>query len=234
MHPNTFPQAVLDRIALRRGGLYAFETIDPRKTALVVVDMQNAFCAAGAAGEVALAKEIVPNINLLAREMRAVSGTVAWVQTALQRRDDWPVFLNMLLLPEYADRYVRDLKPGGEGYKLWPKLEADTSDLYVTKNRFSAFLPSASRLPEILRARGIDTVLIVGTLTNVCCESSARDAAMSDFRTIMIGDANACRSDEEHIASLTTFFQVFGDVRSTEQVVSLLRNSSAADLRAAG
>jgi ureidoacrylate peracid hydrolase len=234
MHSTTLPQGVLDRIALRRGGLYAFETIDPRKTALVVVDMQNAFCAAGAAGEVALAKEIVPNINRLAREMRAAAGTVVWVQTSLQRREDWPVFLNMLLLPDVADRYVRDLRPGGEGYKLWPKLEAEAGDLYVTKNRFSAFLPSACKLPEILRARGIDTVLIVGTLTNVCCESSARDASMSDFRTIMVSDANACRSDDEHVASLSTFFQVFGDVRSAEQVVSLLRKSSANGLRAAG
>jgi ureidoacrylate peracid hydrolase len=186
--------------------------------------MQNGFCAPGAAGEVALAKEIVPNINVLARATRAAGGLVAWVQTAVSRRDDWPMLLNVMVGPEMADRYVRDLHPDGEGYKLWPALEPRTDDLYVTKSRFSAFLPSACELPQILRARGIDTVLVVGTLTNVCCESSARDAAMSDFKTIMVSDANACRSDEEHSASLSTFLQVFGDVQSTGEALSLMRN----------
>jgi ureidoacrylate peracid hydrolase len=223
MHPFALSQTVLDRIAQRRGRLHPFEEIEPRKTVLVVVDMQNCFCAPGAAGEVALAKQIVPNINLLAQTTRAAGGLVAWVQTSLSRRDDWPVFMNMLLLPELADRYVRDLHPDGEGYKLWPALATEPGDLYVTKNRFSAFLPSACRLPQVLRSRGIDTVLVVGTLTNVCCESSARDAAMSDFKTVMVSDGNACRSDEEHIASLSTFLQVFGDVRSTEEIVSLMR-----------
>jgi ureidoacrylate peracid hydrolase len=228
MHPFALSQTVLDRIAQRRGRLHPFEAIEPQKTALVVVDMQNCFCAPGAAGEVALAKEIVPNINVLAQATRAAGGLVAWVQTSLSRRDDWPVFMNMLLLPEVADRYVRDLHPDGEGYKLWPALAPEPDDLYVTKNRFSAFLPSACRLPQVLRSRGIDTVLVVGTLTNVCCESSARDAAMSDFRTVMVSDGNACRSDEEHTASLSTFLQVFGDVRSTEEIVSLMRNPSRA------
>ena len=228
MHPFALSQTVLDRIAQRRGRLHPFEAIEPQKTALVVVDMQNCFCAPGAAGEVALAKEIVPNINVLAQATRAAGELVAWVQTSLSRRDDWPVFMNMLLLPEVADRYVRDLHPDGEGYKLWPALAPEPDDLYVTKNRFSAFLPSACRLPQVLRSRGIDTVLVVGTLTNVCCESSARDAAMSDFKTVMVSDGNACRSDEEHIASLSTFLQVFGDVRSTEEIVSLMRNPSRA------
>src|SRR5262249_46154532 len=138
----------------------------------------------------------------------------------------WPVFMNMLLLPEIADHFVRDLHPGGEGYKLWPALEPGPDDLYVTKTRFSALLPSACNLPQILRERGADTVLVVGTLTNVCCESSARDAAMADFKTIMVSDVNACRSDEEHIASLSTFLQVFGDVRPTKEVVSLMRRRS--------
>jgi ureidoacrylate peracid hydrolase len=228
MHPFSLSQTVLDRIVERRGRLHPFEQVEPRKTALVVIDMQNGFCAPGAAGEVALAKEIVPNINALARATRAAGGLVAWVQTCVSRRDDWPILLNMMLQPETADRYVRDLHPDGEGYKLWPALEPGEDDLYVTKTRFSAFLPSACPLPQVLRERGIDTVLVVCTLTNVCCESSARDAAMADFKTIMVSDANACRSDAEHIASLSTFLQVFGDVRSTGEAISLMRQPSDA------
>jgi len=223
MHPNDIPQAILDRVAQRRGRVHAFEAIEAHKTALVVVDMQNAFCAAGAAGEVPLAKELSPNINRLARETRATGGLVVWVQSAIRRIEDWPVFLDTLLKPELAHHYVSDLTPGSEGHKLWPALEAEPNDLYVTKNRFSAFLPSACDLPNILRERGIDTVLITGTLTNVCCESSARDAAMQDFKTIMVSDGNATRSDEDHLATLRTFLAVFGDVRSTDETIGLLQ-----------
>ena len=67
-----------------------------------------------------------------------------------------------------------------------------------------------------------DTLLVTGTLTNVCCESTARDAMMRDFKTVMISDANAARSLADHLAGLRTFVQVFGDVRSTKEVVALL------------
>ena len=106
-------------------------------------------------------------------------------------------------------------------------MESDARDLFVTKNRYSAFLPTSSDLARQLRARGIDTVVIVGTLTNVCCESSARDAAMLDFRTFMISDANAARTDDEHLATLVTFIQTFGDVRSSDEMVGLLQAGAA-------
>ena len=69
---------------------------------------------------------------------------------------------------------------------------------------------------------GIDTVIIAGTLTNVCCEASARDAMMADFKTFMAADANAARSDAEHLASLATVIQFFGDVRSCDELIAML------------
>ena len=74
---------------------------------------------------------------------------------------------------------------------LWPGLDVLLGDEMVPKYRFSAFLPGASDLPARLRARGFDTVLITGTVTNVCCESSARDAMMTNFRVVMVSDGNA-------------------------------------------
>ena len=74
-----------------------------------------------------------------------------------------------------------------------------------------------------MRARGFDTVLITGTVTNVCCESSARDANMTNFRTIMVSDGNAALSQEEHDASLTAFYNTFGDVMDTDMIVASLR-----------
>ena len=102
-------------------------------------------------------------------------------------------------------------------------MEPAEGDLFIAKNRYSAFLPTASTLGNALRERGIDTVVIVETLSNVCCESSARDAAMLDFKTFMVSDANAALTDEEHMATLMNFIQYpFGDVRSTDEMIGML------------
>ena len=139
---------------------------------------------------------------------------------------DWPVFLSELVDRENSARILAELQPGSEGHKLWPECTVEPSDLVVPKNRFSAFLPSACGLAGILKSKGIESVLIGGTLTNVCSEASARDAAMQDFKTTIVSDANAARSDDEHRASLITFIQSFGDVRTTDELVALLRRGA--------
>lgn len=225
MHPTALSQTTIDRVTKRRGSVHAFKEIEPTKTALVVIDMQNCFCKPGSAGEVPLAREIVPNINKLAKQLRSAGGVVAWVQMTVKNKADWPIFLDLLVDEELAAHYLQDLLPGGEGQKLWPEMQTESPDLFVEKNRFSAFLPSACNLGAQLRGRGIDTVIIVGTLTNVCSESSGRDAAMSDFKTIIVSDGNACRSDDDHLATLNTFMQVFGDVYSTDELVAMIQDA---------
>ena len=101
-------------------------------------------------------------------------------------------------------------------------LQPQPGEVVVDKTRYSAFFPGACTLPQQLRERGIDTVIIAGTLTNVCCEASARDAMMADFKTFMAADANAARSDAEHLASLATVIQFFGDVRSCDELIAML------------
>lgn len=226
MHPTQLPSHVVDRIIFRRGRLHGFERVDTSRTALVVIDMQNVFCAEGAAVEVATAREIVPNINRLAQTTRDGGGLVVWVQMTVARRQEWALVLDNLLTPAQAERVLEGIKPGSEGQALWPAMDAKPSDLFITKNRYSAFLPSSSNIAQELRSRGIENVVITGTLTNVCCESSARDAAMQDFKTFMISDANAARTDEEHMGTLVNFIQTFGDVRSTDEMIFMLENGA--------
>ena len=85
----------------------------------------------------------------------------------------------------------------------------------------------------MLRARGLDTLLITGTVTNVCCESTARDAMMLNFRTIMVTDGNAAVTDEDHNASLIAFYLTFGDIMSTDRLVACLERNARASLAAA-
>ena len=226
MHPTTLPAHVVDRIVFRRGRLHGFEKVDPAKTALVVVDMQNVFCAEGSAVEVPISREIVPNINRLARATRETGGTVVWVQMTISRHEDWSLMLDNLLTPALGERTLAGLLPGSEGQKLWPAMEPAKGDLYIEKNRFSAFLPSSSNIAAVLRARGIEYVIITGTVTNVCCESSARDAAMMDFKTFMISDGNAALADDAHIATLSSFINSFGDVRTTDEMIGLLEKGA--------
>jgi nicotinamidase-related amidase len=95
-------------------------------------------------------------------------------------------------------------------------------DLLVEKTAASAFFPGRCPQPALLDARDITTVLITGTVTNVCCESSARDASTLGYRVIMVADANAARRDQDHNATLYTIYRTFGDVRSTADVLRMI------------
>jgi ureidoacrylate peracid hydrolase len=75
----------------------------------------------------------------------------------------------------------------------------------------------------MLRNFGIDTLLIAGTKTNICCESTARDAMMLDFQVVMLSDCCAALSDDEHLATLETFIQQFGDVMTGGEVLKALK-----------
>ncbi len=93
----------------------------------------------------------------------------------------------------------------------------------LIKNRYSAFSPGASPLERELRARGIDTLLVAGTKTNVCCDSTARDAMMLGFKSVLLSDCCAALSDDEHRSALETFIQQFGDVMTGEEALARLR-----------
>jgi len=225
MHPAELPEEIVERMRQRRGSLHIFDRLEAARTALVVIDMQHSFVSADSASSVPAARAIVPNVNRLAAALRAAGCTVAWVQATYTRTGPgyWPLFFDYMVTPEVSARILEGLVAGSPGHALWHELEVLPADLRVTKNRYSAFFPGSSELPQLLRGRSIDTVLIAGTMTNVCCEASARDAMMDGFKTVMVSDANAARSDAEHVAALATIVQFFGDVRSTDEVVEILR-----------
>lgn len=141
-------------------------------------------------------RAIVPTVNRLADALRGSGRTVAWLQATFER-DGWPLFFEHMVRPELAAQILAALRPESADHALWSKLSIAPEDIVVPKYRFSAFLPGASTLPAILRGRGVDTVLIAGCMTNMCCDSSARDAIMTDFRTAMFADCNAAWTDAE-------------------------------------
>ncbi len=127
-----------------------------------------------------------------------------------------------MLTPERAKIRLANLDETASDFALYPKLEPSPADMRVKKIKFSAFIAGSSDLHARLQSRGIESLLITGTVTNVCCESTARDAMMLDYRVVMVSDGNASSSDEEHAASLNNFVVYFGDVLTTDDVISRL------------
>ena len=221
----------------RRGREHIFDDLDPTKTALVVVDMQNGF--------------MVPELGACRLQDGArdrAQHQPAGAGGARHRRhgDLDPDRLHRRDADELVDALRHDaaegrasaakfsLSPSNKGYEIFPDLKIEQTDLIVEKNRYSAFIQGSSNIEEVLRSRGLDTLLITGTVTNVCCESTARDAMMRNFKTIMITDGNAANTDEDHNAALNNFYLTFGDIMSTDFAIGCLHAQRAEGPRRGG
>lgn len=230
MHDFTLSQTDKDLIIKRRGRLHAFESLEPARTALLVVDMQNAFVKEELAhAYVAEAASIAPNINTLASALRGGGGSVVWIKNTFTEEslESWSHFHEELWAPGRKERRIAAMSEGTVGHHIYDGLDVLPEDLEINKTRYSAFIQGSSDLAATLREREVDTVLVTGTVTNVCCESTGRDAMMLNFRTIMVSDANAAGNDDAHQASLASFWTTFGDVRSTAEVVDLIAAAAA-------
>src|SRR5262245_53659797 len=212
---------IVERVLARRGRLHLFDSLDPKRTALVVIDMQNAFVAPGAPMEVPAARGIVAPINRLAAELRRRGVAVIWIAHE-NRKDgrDWAGFFDAFVAPGRRADASAALSAGAELQKLFPALDVARDDLRMAKNRYSAFIKNDFEAK--LKQRGIDTLLIAGTKTNVCCECTARDAMMLDYKVVLLSDCTAALSDEEQRATLENMIQQFGDVLTSNEAIALL------------
>lgn len=223
MHKIAIPQAAIDEILRRRESLHVFTDLVPARTAHVVIDLQNGFMAPGQPMEIPIAREIVPNVNRISAALRAAGGVVVFLQNTIDVRahETWSTWFNYLSGGKRRDRMQTAFAPGSYGHSLWAGLEVLPVDLRLNKTRFSAFAHGASELHAVLQAREIDTVIITGTSTDVCCDSTARDAMMLNYKVIFASDGTATHTDEEHNATLGILL-LFADVMSTDEVVRYL------------
>ena len=223
MHRAAIRPEIAERVVARRGKLHLFDKLDAKRTALLVIDMQNAFVAPGSPIEVPAARGIVAPINRLAAALRARGVPVIWVMHENQKGGrDWAGFFDAFVAPGKREQAAAALEAGARLQALWPQLDAAPGDLRVAKNRYSAFIGKSSALEGLLRQKSLDTLLIAGTKTNVCCECTARDAMMLDFKVVLLSDCTAALSDEEQRATLENVIQQFGDVRTADEALALL------------
>ena len=212
-HPSGIDQRIVRKMVGRRGRLHLYEDLHPARTALVVLDLD-----AGSVQRDPRILRTVDPVNDVAHRLREGGGTVAWVTTPSPTISEH----SRAILGTAADAYLADWVDGGPGHHLWPELDAVRTDVRATKRGSSAFFPGKADLHEQLVQRGVDTILVAGAVTNVCCESSARDAAELDYRVVMISDALTGHSFGAHEASLAAIYRNFGDVRPSSEIIDLL------------
>lgn len=160
--------------------------IDPARTAMIVVDMQNDFVAVGAPMETPAARAVVPRL-VEALGICRDAGTRVIYTAHVHRRDGSGMGLFDDMHPPIASRDA--LVDGTPGVDIYAELAPAEGEHVIKKHRYSAFF--GTDLDIVLREWNIDTVIISGTTTENCCLATARDAMFRNYRVVFLSDATA-------------------------------------------
>lgn len=218
-HITTLPEWAIER----GRALNDVRTLDPARTALVVIDMQSVFMDPAQVFGNPHAMDIVPAVNRLAAAFRAAGCPVIWTRQTVSDEPPlaMPAWQYDLSLPAVAQA-VAVMRAGTDSHALHPLMDVADRDHVLDKYRYSAFLCPAGALNLTLGALQVDCIVIAGTLTNCCCDSTARDGNMLGFKTILVSDGCAAPTDAEHNAALMLARLNFADVKATDDVIALL------------
>ena len=193
-------------------------TLRPRMAALLVVDVQNDFVSpegsAGKRGEdVSAALAMVPNLLRLINEARRVGLTVVYIRTTHSEWTDTPSWIYR----SSQKSGLNTCREGTWGAEFYDGIAPLPSERVVIKHRYSAFINTD--LNTVLKARNIQSVLVCGVATNVCVETTARDAYIYDYYVTMIDDCSAAYEAKLHLGTLENMQRHFGLVASSTEII---------------
>lgn len=195
--------------------------VNPIHVALIVIDMQNFVCAAKGGAIFPGMDEVIQNTNKLVDICHERAIPVIWIRHNINTDGDssdgglYPVFHN----PEQ----LSSVENFSESTEIYSELHfSNNHDHVVFKNRYSAFLPvpSKSDLQLKLSSLKIKQLIVTGVATNVCVESTVRDAMQLDYEVILIKDATTTFDEIIKEASLMNIRLLFGDVRSAQNIIA--------------
>jgi len=194
------------------------ERCNPEVGCLIVVDVQNDFCspkgaAAQRGNDVTGAMEMVRRLVHLIAEARRVSLPIVYIKTTHSEWTDTPSWLYRK--PEGKD--VKTCREGTWGAELYEGIAPLPHERVVIKHRYSAFINTD--LNTVLKAKGVESVLVTGVATNVCVETTARDAFMYDFYVTMVDDCSAAYNQPLHESTLENIRRHFGLVASSAEII---------------
>jgi nicotinamidase-related amidase len=205
-----------------KGELQVLE-LDPERTALIIVDMQNDFVRQGAPLEVPDARGTIDNHRKLLKRFRDrprlivftrfIAGparTLIWNWSTVLSPPTcccWPGFM----------RSYKDVEGTRDAAAVIDELAPLPNELQVDKYNYGAF--HRTSLLDSLQARGVEAVVVTGTVTQICVDETARGAFREGLKAVMISDAVSSFDQALHHAALTNFAMKFGWVMSTDEVL---------------
>lgn len=204
--------------------------LDRQRSALIIVDMQTVFCDSDGALYVPSTEAIIEPIKILADACRCAKIPVIYLRHVLRgdgsdsgrMRDLYPDVDQVLARDNPQVEIINELAPG-------------SNDIIVDKLFYSGF--HNTDLDTILRARDIDTLMVCGTVTNVCCDTTIRDAVHREYKVVALSDAmaampypdvgfGAVSAEEVQKVALTTFAYEFGEVARCADVMQRIYRTS--------
>jgi ureidoacrylate peracid hydrolase len=191
----------------------------PPECALVIIDVQNDYChdngALSKSGrKVSDIRRMVPRLVEVVEKARQAQVTVVHVRMANNELTKSDAYLEHRSRHSRGNRQVcQEGTWGADFYEIQPR----PGEPVVTKHRYSAF--ADTDFATILRARGIKTVILAGVTTDVCVESTARDAFMRDYHVLFLSDCTGVDDPAVQQATLERIDRYFGHVASSEDVV---------------
>ena len=204
--------------------------IDPARTALINVDLQNVFVE-GFDISATDGPEVVQRLNALSRVGRAHGMMV--IHTINELRADGS---NRGIASEVVTAYLQStgtnrkggITAGTDGAKLHESLEVEPSDILLTKQRYGAF--TGTDLDLILRSKGIEAVIVGGIATNVCCDTTAREANQRDYKVFFLSDGTGnhgmqgLSAEEIKAATLASIRLAFGQVLTVDEAIAKIED----------
>ena len=203
------------------------EIVEPAHTAVLVIDMQNDFCAPGGHTEVNLGKDVadcqaaVAPIERLVASARRAGAPVVWIKADYDRAYLSPPIHARQVARGIAEAYCVSGTWGAAFYRVSP----EEGDLVIEKHRHSAFI--GTPLDRVLRDRGIRTVVVAGVQTHVCVESSLRDASARGYYVVVPGDCVGSFDRDLHDKTLRCVAMHFGEVVESAALLASWRRDPA-------
>ncbi len=181
------------------------------KTALLIIDMQNDFVQKGSFLEVTGIRKNISAYSKFIKKMRD-SGI-----TGIYTRHCFDPLKNPVELKLFPKTKEKGLRKGTDGWQICNELEPESDDVIVDKTRYDAFFKT--NLLKILKKHDIKNIIITGTMTNICCESTARTAMYLDYNVIFCSDLTFCSDKQIQKCTQKTIASNFGIVLSSKQIL---------------
>ncbi len=208
-------------------------TVPRAKVALLVVDMQNGFCkpegsfaklAEGRGLSIEMCAAAVPQCRRLVEAARGAGIPIAFIRYVFH-----PGYVDGgILVAKYpAMEQVKSLAYGSWDAEIVDELRPRESDIVIDKSRYSSFY--GTRLEPVLNGLGVDSLVVCGVTTNVCVETTVRDASQRDYRVFVPREATGELNRARHENALEIMDYGFGWVVSVDDVISSWTGAGGAD-----